>query len=280
MSFPSANKETGPRLALLGIDAYLVAAALIGWMVSGDDDVLWGVTNVAIWWCALAGLILLSVPEEMSVRARAGHPRFWPAGLLLWPGRARAYLFHVLSLALVVVPVALLTLVDPRAIPDERMIPVTAFALAYALLFPALPSVLFAYTRRRWGMPQNLLRATLLVVVLYVAVHGVLEVLAVAALSHRDYQGALAAPLHALNPIFAVVFSAEGSDREAQIAWNVVVCVVTAVAIFGSYIGAIVRALRESISLSRARRRGAEPPPADTRPGPAPSAQQGTEGIR
>ncbi len=262
MSFSSANKETGPRLALFGTNVYLVGLTFAVWALSGyDDEVLLGVTIAALAWWALVGYFVLAVPIETNERIGHSSPRFALFGYLFWPGRGRAYFFYLLNLALLCVP-AIVGYAN-SAVPDARMSYAVMSSALYAASFPGVPVLVFAFTRGKWGWPRNLVKATgVFIVCYYVALHLVLWVTFIAITEVSGGRPEELAPLHALSPPVGVGFLLGVKGWKRQLLWNVVVALVALVPTFIHFAPLAAKDLAESLRLAAARRRGEfdEPP--------------------
>jgi hypothetical protein len=270
MSFPSANKETGPRLALFGMNLYLVAVVFSVWAISGyDREAVLAMTISALAWWALVGYFVLGVPIETNERIRNSAPRRALPGFLFWPGRGRAYAYYILNLLLLCVPAAVAFL-GSASVGEESSMAAISTAL-YAASFPGIPAVLFAFMQRKWGRPRRLVRATGVFIVAYFVAHLVvfLAVLAIMAASSRgspDMQDL--APLHAFSPPFGVGFLFD-TGKSAQFLWNVAVGGIALIVTLAHFAPLAARDLVESVRLAAARRRGEldealrppEPPP-------------------
>ena len=270
MSFPSANKETGPRLALFGMNLYLVAAAFSMWVSSGyDREAVLATTISALAWWALVGYFVLCVPIETNERIRNSAPRLALPGFLFWPGRGRAYAYYVLNLLLLCVPAAVASLVSASL--DKKMSMAAVSTALYAASFPGIPAVLFAFTQRKFGWPQKLVRATGVFIVAYFVAH-LLMFLAALAVMATSSSGSLdmedLAPLYAFSPPFGVGFVFD-SGRNAQFLWNLAVGGIALIVTLAHFAPLAARDLAESVRLAAARRRGEldeplrppEPPP-------------------
>jgi hypothetical protein len=270
MSFPAANKETGPRLALFGMNLYLVALAFTVWVSSGHDReaMLVATVSVLAWW-ALVGYFVLGVPIETNERIRKSAPRLALPGLLFWPGRGRAYTYFVLNLLLLCVPAAV-AFWGSVSLNDEMFTATISTAL-YAISFPGIPALLFAFTQRKFGRPRAPVKATGVFIVAYFLAHllvflAALAILATSSGGSVDVEDL--APLHALSPPFGVGYLLD-RGRSTQFLWNVAVGGVALIVTLAHFLPLAARDLAESIRLAAARRRGEldgplrppEPPP-------------------
>jgi hypothetical protein len=254
VAFDAANKETAPRLALLGANVYLVVATVVAWVETGEASVPVEMGIGALAWWAFAGFFLLAVNDEMSDRVKATFPRSAVVGWLLWPGRGRAGAFYLANLVLLCLPAILsFALVGWASVPDDSVFGFL-FAVFYCLFFPALPASVFVWLRRRFSWPTNLLKATILFLVIFFAAHAIVEGMAAAYLSYRDYESGLLAPLHALNPVVGTVMTVEGRSQDAQAVWNLVIGGVLMAFVARQFLPAFGRGLAESLKLARARR--------------------------
>jgi hypothetical protein len=255
VSFASANKETIPRLSLLAMNLFIVIAGLVLWSETGELEVPIVMSIVGLAWWAFAGFFLLAVPDEMSQRVRNTFPRFGLMGFLLWPGRGRAYAFYLLNTFLLCLPAIAALQTTSTSYVDDDVIVAFAFTVFYASFFPALPAALFSVTRRRWNWPQNLIKATFLFLIIYVAVQTLIEGFSAAYFPYSEYSSGLLSPVHALSPIMGIVFAVKNQAREEQMIWNVVVGGLMALFVLRTFLPAMGRSIVESFKLSRERKR-------------------------
>ena len=178
-----------------------------------------------------------------------------------------------MPLAILCAPAAAAAAVHPLF--DGELGYAAVSAVLYAGSFPAMAAPLFAWTRRRWGRPRGLVKATGIFVVAYLGLHALVFVALLTVMAVSDGRAdriESLAPLHALSPPFGVGFVLQSgrSDRELQFIWNAAVAGFALILTAIHFVPLAGKDLVESVRLAGERRRRRRRSMDSRRPRPEP----------